>query len=698
MVRIQAKDFKRKKNNILTFTLLFFFVIAIGYLPLYLQGRTMIWEIDGIGQYYPAFLYIGKYIRGVFGGSMPAYDLSIAMGENVVGCLNYYGFGDPINLLAVFATENNGSAIFALTFFIRLYIAGLAMMYYLSTINIGRDSRPMIALAYSFTGFTIFGCAYYIEWISALILLPLVLAEAERYISKKRRKPMGFSLAVCYGALCGFYYLYMVSLVLALYCVVRIIAVDGKFEIKSLFVKCLKLLGEYLLGIGLAAPVLFQALDAFFFSERNSQTLHVLTSSSSYIPNIKSVLRFVYCSLIPRISAYEFGITIFHWLAVIYISIKAIRSRKKRDIQLLIGIVLTIAAVSLPITGYLFNGFSESNTRWYFLVHFLASVSLAAAIENISDRSLSWRKIGTCFCVLFALNIMLNVFIVYSDKGLNLAEQFIPVADVQTYTSTPANHFQTLREDDEVYRIDHDRYTDINGRPDNIAMLNGYNGLSYWFSIINHNTQNYADWSLGRNLSWRSFGFGMNAYTSALAGVKYYFAKEGDDQAVSENYTLLEQITSGGEVWNLYKNNLYKGFVYECREALEYTSGIAGDFEKYNSSIYADTDESNIRDVVYDSNKNRISFSINTDADESQVIIAVPYHQAWKAAVDGENVQTSQFNGMLAIEIPEGKHQIEVVYVPFARNLGIVITIISVIMSACTIDERRMPIMCFFCT
>ena len=662
--------FSNKINlkNIVIYTTPFFLIIAIGYSPVYLQGKSLIWEIDGIGQYYPAFLYIGKFIRTFLtGGGIPSYDLSIAMGENIVGCLNYYGFGDPINLLAVFATKDNGYIVFAITFFIRLYLAGLAMMFYLKTIK--ARSRIVPSLAYCFTGFTLFGCMSYIEWLSALILLPLMLAEAERYITKKGN-PILFSLVACYGALCGFYYLYMTSLALVVYCVVRIIAIDGRVDIKKIIGTGFRLLGWYLLGLGLAAPILFQALDAFLSSERNSQALSVITNISNYIPSIKALAKFVVFSIVPRnLNHYEFGITIFHWLAVFFVVKKAITRKEKKDIQLGVGILLTVIAVALPITGYMFNGFGETNTRWFYLVQFLATVILAVGIEEIFNR----RKLYKYCCILIVLNITANNFIVYSDKGLNLSNELIPTNKVSSYVESPVSYFTEIT-DDEIYRIDHDLYTDVNGRPDNIAMLNEYNGFSYWFSIINSNSQNYVDWDAGERLKWRSFGFGSHAYTSALFGSKYYCAK--GNKKLGDNFTFLEEIEFNGEKWSLYKNNLYKGIVYECNDLKEYTSDI--NFEEYNKELYERTDASNISKITYDSNE--LSFS--TDSDQtSNVVVAIPYNWAWKATIDGEKADVSKFNGMLLLKVDQGEHVVELTYSPVVRNIGIGVCLLSMIIA-----------------
>ncbi len=684
----RSDNHSQRRISVLTFSVLFLIIITIGSAAFYVENRTIIWEIDGIGQYLPAFLYIGKYIRGIFSGSMPVYDLSIAFGENIAGVLNYYGFGEPINLIAVFATEDNGYLVLTIAFFARLYLAGLAMIRYLNTIHVGKRGGAAAVVAYLFTGFTLFGGLYYIEWLSALIYLPLMLTEAERLIRGQKRNPIIFSLVICYAALCGFYYLYMTSLALVVYCVVRMSVINGKIKItKKMFDNCLKLLGEYILGIGLAAPILFQAIAAFGSSERNSRAVSAFKNISNCFLSKSALKTFVTRSLFSDLKSahsYELGVTVFHWAAILYIFIKAIVSRGNRDIQLVIGIVLTAAAVSLPVTGYVFNGFSnmgssDAPTRWYFLVHFFAAVILAVSMDELGSKSPVWSKLCYCVCGLIVLNVAVNVFAVYADRGLNLSDEFVPANEIRIHLISPVNDSKVIAADKGVYRVDHDLYTDINGRPDNIAMLNGYNGVSYWFSIINQNTQNYVDWAEGSRLKWRSFGFGMNAYTSSIVGVKYYFAKDDNSREINENFTAVEEITFNGESWTLYRNDLYKGLVYERGDVQGYDADSGESFEEYNARLYEKIDTENIGDVSYDPDASKIGFTADIDEAETSVVIAVPYHWAWNVKVDGEKVLASAFNGLLMVQILNGKHTVEAVYLPLVRDIGAAAALVSII-------------------
>ena len=132
----QHKKMTRSNKQTLYISFSFLAVLLIGFFPFYANGRTMIWNLDGAGQYYPAFLYIGRWLRStitaLLHGSLDIsfFNLQIGMGEDVIGCLNYYGLGDPLNLLAVFAAGDYGAILFSAMYFLRLALADMAFLAY----------------------------------------------------------------------------------------------------------------------------------------------------------------------------------------------------------------------------------------------------------------------------------------------------------------------------------------------------------------------------------------------------------------------------------------------------------------------------------------------------------------------------------------------------------------------------------------
>jgi hypothetical protein len=441
------------KQEWFLYTLTFILICIAGFAPLFKNHLSAIWYIDGIGQYYPAFLYIGKYIRAFFTGlfqgnfNLPVYDLSIGMGEDIIGVLNYYGFGDPINLIAVIANQTNGSYIFTFTYFLRLYLAGWSFIFYCRKMALGKYPRIFSGLIFAFCGFASHGALMYIEWLSVLIYFPLMLAGAEDIIKKTGRYRL-LAFAVCYGSLCGFYYLYMSSIVLALYFIVRLIALYGLKNILHSLLQCIHALGLYLLGIGLASPILFPAVRAYFQSERNSQLLNILLDVNQYKPNIQNTVSFVMKSVTPaRTYAFPLGILVIEWIVIL---LYFLTRWNRRKVQLFTGLVLSVLAVSMPITGYFFNGFGETNDRWVFLIHFLFSVIFAAALTSLQSITIATCEsyatyprnvLYTGTMLLVFANIVFNLFFSFSARGAGWKEEFIEAENVSLYTTPPKPTF-----------------------------------------------------------------------------------------------------------------------------------------------------------------------------------------------------------------------------------------------------------------
>ena len=73
------------------------------------------------------------------------------------------------------------------------------------------------------------------------------------------------------------------------------------------------------------------------------------------------------------------------------------------------------------------------------------------------------------------------------------------------------------------------------------------------------------------------------------------------------------------------------------------------------------------------------------DAEESgRLLMSIPYDQGWTAYIDGEEAETSSLKGaLLTIDIPQGKHTIELKYTPGGLHIGVALTSLSVITLIC---------------
>ena len=522
-------------------------IIVIGFFPYYSNGRSLIWEIDGIGQYYPAFLYIGQWLRetisSVMHGSFSIrfFDLRIGFGEDVIGCLNYYGFGDPLNLLAIFTDKHTGPYIYTFMFFLRLFLAGGAFLLYCRYINIARRTAPLLMLAYIFHGFSLVGGARYIEFLSPMIWFPLMLLGTERLLREHKKGVLIFS--IWYGAMCGFYFLYMTSIVWAVYSLIRAYEYSQKNWQRFLKLLCCGLIC-YIIALCLAAPFFLPSVYAFLKSARgSSHPLAQLLYYKNWIPSKKNFLLFLKgFKLNPTISYWRCIPLLEYILLLAAIIVKPCR-RKKYIFCILLGIL----AWSTPITSIVMSAFGRRYFRWEFMMQFFFCIICASTLEIILDN---YPKLFKPACWIFPANICLCVFLL----NLSWSEQFVSFDKAVLFTDSPVSESAVLKEDSGLFRISTGLVNDINDRPENTAMLNNYNGLTFWWSIINGNTQRkLASLKANYRNSWRSYGLDSSAVYLSLAGVKYHLTKD-KDSVIPDGFIPLENIQSNGKTWTLYEN------------------------------------------------------------------------------------------------------------------------------------------------
>ena len=650
----------------LLYTALFFILCCFAFATFFRNDLSCIWNIDGVGQYYPAFLYVGQYLRSVitnlFHGEicLPLFDLSIGMGENVIGCLNYYGFGDPVNVLSIFATHTNGTYVFWARYLLGLYLAGVSFCIYSKKIGLKKNAAIITSFIFIFSGFPIDGCLRYYEWISVLSFFPLMLAGIEDILLDRKRWKL-FCFSVCYGALCGFYYFYMASIAVAIYCLIRIIL---KYKnIRTVIRYCIFCLGIYAIGICIAAPFFLPSVRAYMSSER----------SGSIFDNIKIDLfkpsfYGLYCRIKSSVKPssfynYYFGILYVEWLGIF---LYLLTNRSPRANKLRIGFAICILSLMFPIVGWFFNGFGEENDRWVFIIHFAMEIIFAHFLDSIKDHgfsigkkklSISSTAVVTLLVVICLMNTAWNLVRVFTDYGDNWKEEFVPNREVSMYVDSPVNYAQTISDDD-TYRISIEQMYDINGRPENVAMINAYNGTTYWFSIINQYTQQYANQYYNEELKWRSHGFVGDPFTEALAGCKYLLTDREVDTAV---YTLEETVTFHDTIWNVYKNPYYFGMVYSTDAQKEIPDNDELSLSKYNQLFYSTCSNKDIEGVRYDKNKNELVCTTNLKKTK-KLIFAIPFSEEWKAFVDGEKVSTQRSGMYISIDLPEGQHTVALKY------------------------------------
>lgn len=255
---------------------------------------------------------------GLFYGqfNLPSFDLAIGMGEDILGSLNYYGFGDPLNIVAILVNDANAPYLFSFMIVFRMWLSGLALIKYLSNFKLDKTAITISTLAYIFCGFSVIGGTRYVEWLSVLVFTPMILLGIEKIIHNK--KFTLFIVSVMYAALCGFYFLFMISVVLVFYLPIRLLFQKKNF--KTLILKIVYSVFAYIVGIFLAAPFFFPTLQSYFLSERKSNTIqNTVFNLNNYIPNFS--VEFTKLISLPVLEPPIFlsGIIILELLAIVFL-------------------------------------------------------------------------------------------------------------------------------------------------------------------------------------------------------------------------------------------------------------------------------------------------------------------------------------------------------------------------------------------
>ncbi len=661
---------KFRLKGILLYSLLFLVACLIIFIPFYSRSLSTVWEIDGVGQYYPAFLYIGQYIRDFLStGKFASFDLRIAMGEDVFSALNYYGLGDPLNIIAVFSNKSNGVALFSFMFFLRLYLAGLAFILYAKYMKLNEKLIPYGAFVYICSGYMFCACMMYIQFLSPLIFFPLLLLACEKFF--KERKWLLMVIVGAYASLCTMYLFYYAALFLVPYALIRTWFIHSdKAVVKkiiSMVLDCAMCALAAIIGIVVTFPVLYPSLKGMLISERaGGDIAKILLSPTNYRPRRHNTIQFIKGFL----PTYDDGVFFFHEIPVIayiavillFVSFFVFKNKTNRNKQLIIAVIVGCLLYTMPVTNIVFSGFVEgfSYDRWIFMLEFVFAIVFIQVAEDLIELKAVNKERAYNLTGLAAIaNVIIIGFILYEFAGADFRNAFIKNDEVGKYVDSPVNYSETIKADESLFRVSNDSLTNINGRPENVQMINDYYGLTFWLSVVNPNMQKIADKLPILNsqgfVDQRMFGLENSKVRESLAGVKYYLRH--DNENFPDSYVLKEKVDFYGEEWEIYENPdvLPLCFAYE-------KNFYNNDFEK----AYYDEDEEVIKKAVKAENvtysDDLITCNINLDKD-SVVLLSIPYSDGWSVTIDDTPVKVYNSNiYYIAVDAIKGSHTIRYSY------------------------------------
>ena len=418
--RISAPDSERRayRRLVAGYSILFA-LLAFGCSAWFIfYGRTNIWHPDGYYQHYPALRWFIRTMRGaiagIFTGKGGVSEWSFALGEgnDVLNSLHYYVLGDPINLLALFFPEKYTYIAFGVLTIVRLYLSGLAFLWLCRQTGKRADTGLMIAvLVYVFAYWSIRNGDRHPYFLNPMIWLPLLIGSVERVLQGKSFTAL--ALSTCLAGVSNFYFFYVLGVLTALYCLIRLIPMlfsDWRAALRPLG----KLLAAVALGLGMAAiiliPVIRAALNDTRMTTDNNWRLFYPLAYYVKLPQI----------MVAPITSYWtcVGMTAPCLLASLMV---LIRWRRHKLHAILLIVCLLFCAV--PAFGQALNGFAYLSNRWSFAFALVIAYSLVDVWPEL--QSLDWKTtlklaIGlSAFSALAVFCYVEDAYLVLPTLGLN---------------------------------------------------------------------------------------------------------------------------------------------------------------------------------------------------------------------------------------------------------------------------------------
>ena len=355
---------ERFSKQILRYTVLFLITAVCTYALFIVLPRTFLsnaeGNIDGIAQQYPIYSEIRRMIHALISGqSMECWSWDIGLGDDAFIEFNTKLF-NPLTYLVIAFPQKYVDIGFTLMILIMQYLSGLSFMLFGR--KIGFDHRQNITggLCYAFCGWIIQSILRQGTFLMATILFPLLVLGVEKLI--RGESPLLLIISVALHVLYSMQWAYVGAITIVAYFAVRIFTAEEcsdngeRLELTGRFFCC------GLAGVVIPGVVLIDTLSKMW-SATTASTVEdpVLYPLSQYLEMPAG-----FFLTTPVTDAYSvLGMPVI-CIILLPLAVRGIRQKHAQAIMAMLLFVLSF----LPATGKVFNGFSYSVGRWYYVMIF----------------------------------------------------------------------------------------------------------------------------------------------------------------------------------------------------------------------------------------------------------------------------------------------------------------------------------------
>lgn len=574
------------KHFFLYYTFAFSVLIGSIIIIFSIKRNSFIWCADGYNQFYPVFYYIAEWLKKcIKEGVFLQFDFNVGLGEGIIPVLNFYGFGDPFLVLALFVPKNMLIYFTSFIVIVKMYVSGITFAIYCLYYDKGKWGILIGSLLYSFSSYSLCYGFQFWNFLMPMITFPILVLGIDMLVKGDKKAGLPLIIAAFLQSMCSLYFLYMEIVFGILYYVIHyLFSKKNERKLTRFLYKTIIGIFTYMIGMCMAGIILVPSIIAFFNSTRvgNSSKISLFYDGAKYIQSFQNLI-------IPRAFEDVLGITI-----ISLISILAIFSTKLfPQYELVLGII--IIGFIMPVFGYVMGGFSYPNDRWTFILQFFFSFIVVIVLENSILFTLGKKlyyimsipifscimhiisiengsmirgiiylilsiffifcminivkgKIRTIkFILLFIMvNLLLNIFMIFGPVklgGSGFRAGFKSFNEIDKELAN--NPVIGLNDKSQFYRVD------VINSTRGEAMLLDYYGTAEYFSMINKNIYEFYDGMMispGKGVSsWALKNLDGRMILDSLLTVKY-----------------AESFQKDGYIGKLEKNNYFLplGYVY----------------------------------------------------------------------------------------------------------------------------------------
>ena len=405
---------RNMKNSLYRKTLLFYtalfavfaaFVFGLFFLR---YDRSLIRTPDGLSQHAVIFAYYGEYLRTILRNIfiehtfvIPMFDFSVGMGNDIVSTLNYYGVGDPLNLLSAFVPVKYSEYMYCFVAVLRMYLSGLTFAVYMLHRKSDKIAVVMGAFAYAFSGFCMRAVTWHPFFLTGMLYIPFIFLGIDYILEKK--SPVLYIAALALITVTNFYFAYMACIMMVIYAALRYFTVYRKSGAKVFFATVAKFAVFTINGFLLPMIIFMTQITGVLATDRlNVKNLVTALYTPSY-----------YRSLLDGITNPSSG---SHWIAIGYTGITLLCIfvcfiRAKKNAGIVAGFSLSVAATLFPVFGHIFNGFSYVVNRWIWIMAFIGSAALTMVFDTLFELTAREKK------KLLVISLAYVAFVFIAAKG-----------------------------------------------------------------------------------------------------------------------------------------------------------------------------------------------------------------------------------------------------------------------------------------